>query len=163
MLTIRLRRTGGKKDPHFRVVVADSRTNRDGPFIEVLGHYHPRRDPAEFTIDREATDAWIDKGAQPSDTVRTLIRQLDAGKVREPEPPGRPAGSKDRTEAAAEEATAGAGGDDEEPGKGPEAAKEKSEKKAAKKAEEEAADAEAEERDEEEDDGDEESGSDEEE
>lgn len=102
MLTIRLRRTGGKRNPHFRVVVADRRTSRDGPFLEILGHYHPRRDPAEFTIDREATDSWVEKGAQLSDTVRTLIRQLDAGKVREPKPTGRPVAAPEATEEGAD-------------------------------------------------------------
>lgn len=102
MLTIRLRRTGGKRNPHFRVVVADRRASRDGPFLEILGHYHPRRDPAEFTIDREATDSWVEKGAQLSDTVRTLIRQLDAGKVREPKPTGRPVAQPEATEEGAD-------------------------------------------------------------
>ena len=69
MLSIRLRRAGATRKPHYRVVVADSREPRDGRFVEVLGHYDPRKDPAIVKIDTERTDYWIGKGAQPSDTV----------------------------------------------------------------------------------------------
>ena len=75
MLSIRLRRAGATKKPHYRVVVADSREPRDGRFVEVLGHYDPRKDPAVVKIDTERTDYWIGKGAQPSDTVRSLLKQ----------------------------------------------------------------------------------------
>jgi small subunit ribosomal protein S16 len=75
MLSIRLRRAGATKKPHYRVVVADSREPRDGRFVEVLGHYDPRKDPAIVKIDTERTDYWIGKGAQPSDTVRSLLKQ----------------------------------------------------------------------------------------
>jgi small subunit ribosomal protein S16 len=73
MLSIRLRRTGSTKRPYYRVVVADSRSWRDGRFVEVLGHYDPRRDPAVVKIDTERARYWIEKGAQASDTVRSLL------------------------------------------------------------------------------------------
>lgn len=75
MLSIRLRRAGATKKPHYRVVVADSREPRDGRFVEVLGHYDPRKSPAVVKIDTERTDYWIGKGAQPSETVRSLLKQ----------------------------------------------------------------------------------------
>lgn len=73
MLAIRLRRAGSKKRPFFRVVVADSRAARDSSFVEILGHYNPRSKPAVVHVDRERVKHWLDKGAQPSDSVRTLI------------------------------------------------------------------------------------------
>ena len=78
MLSIRLRRTGSTKRPYYRVVVADSRNWRDGRFIEVLGHYDPRKNPAVVKIDTERAKAWIDKGAQASDTVRSLLKRSAA-------------------------------------------------------------------------------------
>jgi small subunit ribosomal protein S16 len=75
MLSIRLRRTGTTKKPHYRVVVANSRDWRDGRFVEVLGHYDPRKQPAAVTIDRERAQYWITKGARPSDTVRSLLKK----------------------------------------------------------------------------------------
>ena len=73
MLAIRLRRAGSKKRPFFRVVVADSRAARDSSFVEILGHYNPRSKPAVVDVDKERVAYWIGKGAQPSDTVRTLM------------------------------------------------------------------------------------------
>jgi small subunit ribosomal protein S16 len=73
MVTIRLRRAGSKKRPFFRVVVTDSRTARDSSFVEILGHYNPRSKPAVVQVDKERVDYWLKKGAQPSDSVRTLI------------------------------------------------------------------------------------------
>ena len=73
MLAIRLRRAGSKKRPFFRVVVADSRAARDSSFVEILGHYNPRTRPAIVHVDKERIDYWIGCGAQPSDSVRTLI------------------------------------------------------------------------------------------
>jgi small subunit ribosomal protein S16 len=73
MLAIRLRRAGSKKRPFFRVVVTDSRTARDSSFVEILGHYNPRSKPAVVDVDTERVQHWLGKGAQPSDTVRTLI------------------------------------------------------------------------------------------
>ena len=78
MLSIRLRRTGSTKRPYYRVVVADSRNWRDGRFIEVLGHYDPRKNPAVVKIDTERAKAWIGKGAQASDTVRSLLKRSTA-------------------------------------------------------------------------------------
>ena len=72
-VTIRLRRTGTTKRPAYRVVVTDSRSPRDGRFIEVLGHYSPLTQPPTVSIDRAKVDEWIKKGAQPSNTVRKLI------------------------------------------------------------------------------------------
>ena len=79
MLSIRLRRTGSTKRPYYRVVVADSRAWRDGRFVEVLGHYDPRRDPAVVKIDAERAQYWIGKGARPSDTVRSMLKKQKAG------------------------------------------------------------------------------------
>src|ERR1700740_3498111 len=73
MLAIRLGRAGSKKRPFFRVVVADSRTARDSSFVEILGHYNPRMKPAVVQVNKERVDYWLQKGAQPSDSVRTLI------------------------------------------------------------------------------------------
>ena len=73
MVVIRLRRAGSKKRPFFRVVVTDSRAARDSSFVEILGHYNPRTKPALVDVSRERVDYWLKKGAQPSDTVRTLI------------------------------------------------------------------------------------------
>jgi small subunit ribosomal protein S16 len=79
MVAIRLRRAGSKKRPFFRVVVTDSRTARDSSFVEILGHYNPRTRPAVVDIDKERVDFWLKRGAQPSDTVRTLLaRHLTA-------------------------------------------------------------------------------------
>ena len=79
MLSIRLRRTGSTKRPYYRVVVADSRSWRDGRFIEVLGHYDPRKNPAVVKIDAEKAKLWLGKGAKASDTVRSLLRRSAAG------------------------------------------------------------------------------------
>ena len=70
---IRLARAGAKKAPFYRVVAADSRAPRDGRFIEILGRYNPRTDPSTIELDVEKIDAWIAKGATPSETVAKLI------------------------------------------------------------------------------------------
>jgi small subunit ribosomal protein S16 len=75
MVAIRLRRAGSKKRPYFRIVVTDSRAARDSKFVEILGHYNPRTRPALVDIQQERVDYWISKGAQPSDSVRTLIKR----------------------------------------------------------------------------------------
>ncbi len=72
---IRLKRMGAKKKPFYRVVVADSRSPRDGRFIEEIGTYNPLTNPAEIRLDIEKVDKWIGNGAQPTDTVRALIRK----------------------------------------------------------------------------------------
>jgi small subunit ribosomal protein S16 len=71
---IRLTRVGAKKQPTYRVVVADGRNARDGRSIETLGHYNPRSEPVEFVVDEDKAKAWLAKGAQPSDTVARLFR-----------------------------------------------------------------------------------------
>jgi len=73
MVAIRLRRAGSKKRPFFRVVVTDSKAARDSKFVEILGNYNPRTKPALVNINTERVNFWISKGAQPSDSVRTLI------------------------------------------------------------------------------------------
>src|SRR3974390_1063515 len=73
MVAIRLRRAGSKKRPFFRVVVTDSRAARASRFVEILGHYNPRTRPALVNVNVERVSYWISKGAQPSDSVRTLI------------------------------------------------------------------------------------------
>lgn len=73
MLTIRMRRVGAKKQPFFRVVVIEARSARDGRSLEVLGHYNPTAQPETLDLNRPRLQHWLDRGAQPSDTVRTLI------------------------------------------------------------------------------------------
>ena len=70
---IRLKRMGAKKSPFYRIVVADSRSPRDGRFIETVGTYNPVANPAEVKIDEEITLKWLQNGAKPSDTVRNLL------------------------------------------------------------------------------------------
>ncbi len=72
---IRLKRIGAKKAPHYRVVVADERSPRDGKFIAEIGHYNPLTDPAQINIDAEAAKKWLANGAQPTDTVRALLKK----------------------------------------------------------------------------------------
>jgi small subunit ribosomal protein S16 len=73
MLSIRMRRTGSKKRPYYRVVVTEGRTPREGSFLEILGIYNPRTRPATVEIDRNRVEHWIKQGARPSDSVRTLL------------------------------------------------------------------------------------------
>ena len=75
MVKIRLRRLGAKKAPFYRIVVADSRFPRDGRFIEEIGTYNPLTEPAEIKIDSERAQQWIKNGAQPTDTVRALLKK----------------------------------------------------------------------------------------
>ena len=75
MVKIRLKRMGMKKAPSYRVVVADERMPRDGRFIEEIGFYNPMANPAEVKIDAEKAQKWIKNGAQPSDTVRALLKK----------------------------------------------------------------------------------------
>ncbi len=74
---IRLRRLGAKKAPFYRVVVADSRYPRDGRFIEEIGTYDPTKDPAAVNIDSEKAKKWIANGAQPTDTVKALLKKAE--------------------------------------------------------------------------------------
>lgn len=73
MLRIRLRRVGAKKQPSYRVVVADQRAPRDGRFVEIIGHYNPRTEPITFRIDEERALYWLGQGAQPSEPVERLL------------------------------------------------------------------------------------------
>jgi small subunit ribosomal protein S16 len=73
MLRIRLSRTGAKKQPSYRVVVADIESKRDGRIVERIGHYNPRREPTEYVIDEDRALYWLSVGAQPSDPVRRLL------------------------------------------------------------------------------------------
>jgi small subunit ribosomal protein S16 len=75
-VSIRLRRTGSSKRPAYRVVVADSRSPRDGRFIEIIGHYNPLTEPPTVKIDRTKAEGWIKKGAQPSNTVKKLLANV---------------------------------------------------------------------------------------
>ena len=75
MVKIRLKRIGAKKNPIYRIVVADARYPRDGRFIEEIGTYNPLTDPAEIKIDAEKAAAWLKNGAQPTDTVRSLFKK----------------------------------------------------------------------------------------
>lgn len=72
---IRLRRMGAKKAPFYRIVVADSRFPRDGRFIEELGYFNPNTDPVEVKLDGDKAKDWISKGAQPTDTVKALLKK----------------------------------------------------------------------------------------
>ena len=78
MVKIRLRRMGAKKAPYYRIVVADSHFPRDGRFIEEIGTYNPLKEPSEITIDTERAQYWIKNGAQPTDTVKALLKKVSA-------------------------------------------------------------------------------------
>jgi small subunit ribosomal protein S16 len=76
---MRLTRVGSKKNPIYRVVVADSRSPRDGRFIEIVGRYNPQTDPSTIEFDEEKVKEWLDKGAQPSGTVSRLLKIKNLG------------------------------------------------------------------------------------
>ena len=76
MLRIRLRRTGAKNQPSYRVVVADSRAARDGAFVDHIGHYNPRTDPPTIVIDEEKALKWLRQGAKPSEAVERMLRNM---------------------------------------------------------------------------------------
>ena len=86
---IRLRRTGAKKQPSYRVVIADSRAPRDGRFVEVIGHYNPLTDPPEVQIDEEKARFWLKRGAQPSEPVARLLSKMGILPSRSAAAPGR--------------------------------------------------------------------------
>ena len=92
---IRLKRMGAKKKPFYRVVVADSRSPRDGKFIEELGYYNPLTNPAEIKIDGEKAAKWLANGAQPTETVKTLLKRAGISK---------PAKTAEKTEVSVEAA-----------------------------------------------------------
>ena len=76
---MRLTRVGSKKNPIYRVVVADSRSPRDGKFIEIVGRYNPQTDPSTIDLNEEKVKAWLDKGAQPTESVRHLLKISNIG------------------------------------------------------------------------------------
>ena len=78
MVKIRLKRMGMKKKPFYRIVVADERASRDGRFIDEIGYYNPVSNPVELKIDNEKAQQWIKNGAQPTDTVRGLLKKTGA-------------------------------------------------------------------------------------
>ena len=104
MLKIRLRRMGAIRQPHYRIVVADSRAPRDGAFIESLGHYNPLTNPATIQVDVTKYEEWKKKGAQPTDAVASLVKQFNrANRAAEAAPADkrtRTASGKRRTAAA---------------------------------------------------------------
>ena len=90
MVAIRLSRTGKKKKPSYRVVVIDKRRARDSRNIEIVGHYNPRPDPIEIVLKRDRINYWMGVGAQPSDTVKRLVRHYDERFPPEPAEPDAP-------------------------------------------------------------------------
>ncbi len=102
---MRLKRMGTRQKPFYRIVVADSRSPRDGRFIEQIGTYDPKLDPPAVTVDREKAELWLSRGAQPSDTVRALLvkqgilpplppRELGGGQKAAAAAPAAPAGEE---------------------------------------------------------------------
>ena len=78
MLMIRLARTGATKKPNYRVVVIEKERARDGRFLEIVGHYDPRKNPVTLVLKTERIEYWMKRGAQPSDTVRNFLRKLQS-------------------------------------------------------------------------------------
>ena len=130
MVKIRLRRVGAKKNPSYRIVVADSRAPRDGAFIAAIGHYDPLTDPETIVIDGEKALGWLKSGAQPTDTAARLLAKV--GIIEEPAsrqekmqagaPKGKVNKKKRAKAAAAEEAKASAGAPEASVTEEPEAA-----------------------------------------
>lgn len=75
MVKIRLTRLGAHKKPFYRIIVADSRARRDGPFVEIIGTYDPKKEPSEIKVDLNRAKHWIERGAQPTDTVKKLLQK----------------------------------------------------------------------------------------
>jgi small subunit ribosomal protein S16 len=75
LVKIRLTRMGAHKRPYYRVIVADSRARRDGPFIEIIGTYDPLKEPSEIEIDTDKAKKWLQRGAQPTDSVKRLLQR----------------------------------------------------------------------------------------
>ena len=86
MLAIRLMRMGAKKSPSYRVIVKEKLSKRDGAYLENIGFYNPTRNPAEVRLDMERVNYWLGRGAQPTDTVRQLIRQQAKAQAAEAQP-----------------------------------------------------------------------------
>jgi small subunit ribosomal protein S16 len=123
LVKIRLRRVGKTKQPSYRVVVADSRSPRDGRIIEAIGHYQPRREPSEISIDGDRAVYWLERGAQPSNTVRKLLQISGAWSQFTGEAPPAAAGPQRATPARSVRATPAASVEErpEEPAEPPEA------------------------------------------
>lgn len=98
---IRLKRMGAKKKPFYRIIVADSRSPRDGKFIEELGYYDPLKDPAEIKVNAEKAQKWLATGAQPTDTVRALLKKAGVEMVKKA-PKARPAAPAEEPAAEAQ-------------------------------------------------------------
>ena len=94
-VVIRLMRAGAKKRPFYRMVAADSRRQRDGRFLEILGHYNPLAQPYELVVHKDRVQAWISKGAQPSEQAASLLRSLDIAMHR-PSPPKKKSAVKEK-------------------------------------------------------------------
>lgn len=94
MVKLRLMRMGKKKQPTYRIVATDSRSPRDGRFIEILGHYNPRSEPSIVSVDNDKAVAWLRQGAQPSDTVRRLLQTSGAWAEFKGEAPASDSGEK---------------------------------------------------------------------
>lgn len=119
MLRIRLRRTGKKKQPSYRVVVADQRAPRDGAFVEIIGHYNPRTTPRTLVLKEERVRYWLGKGAQPSETVHRLLHGEGLIDIAPPQRPSKPSKAELETAAAAEAARAEAEAEAEAPAETP--------------------------------------------
>jgi small subunit ribosomal protein S16 len=89
-VVIRLMRAGAKKRPFFRMVAADSRRQRDGRFLEILGHYNPLAQPYELVVHKDRVQLWLSRGAQPSDQAASLLRSLDIPMYRQSPPRRKP-------------------------------------------------------------------------
>ena len=101
LLRIRLRRTGKKKQPYYRVVVADQRAPRDGDFVEVIGHYNPRTNPTTLDLKEERVKHWLSVGAQPSETVHRVLHKAGLIDVEPPKRATKPSRAEREAEAAA--------------------------------------------------------------
>ncbi len=106
MLRIRLRRTGQKHQPSYRVVVADKDMKRDGRFVEIVGHYNPRTEPITFEVNEERIRYWIGQGAQPSETVHRLLHRNGMIEAEPPKRQTKPSRAEREAAAAAERAAA---------------------------------------------------------
>jgi small subunit ribosomal protein S16 len=94
-------RMGKKKQPSYRIVATDSRSPRDGRFIEIVGHYNPRQEPSALSVDNDKAVAWLRQGAQPSDTVRRLLQTSGAwAEFKGEAPPPAPASDTDEQAAS---------------------------------------------------------------
>jgi small subunit ribosomal protein S16 len=109
LLKIRLARVGKKKQPTYRVVVADARAPRDGKYVEILGHYNPRSEPSVFEIDEEKARGWLSKGAQPTERIHKLLASkglMEAPVFAAPKPKATPQAAAPAAPAAAAASTA---------------------------------------------------------